>query len=212
MALQTHPDTGIVFDDVTPHGPGTDRFVHIEAYDLATFNVNNKATYRPLHQNANWGRSDGAPISGMGERFMYFKKLPRQTVVIDHRYTKSTLPVMLLTDPAPPAGYPVGTYQEIEEAVLLPEADLKAQVDTAFQREIARRFPQVADPAVLIMGGGAIARKSDGATLTTDQTASVEAVKSLEDVIRQLDARRLEMYAAIEAEENYDIENWAVAE
>lgn len=211
MALQTHPDTGIIYDDANPQAAGVDRFVYVEAYDLATFDINDPATYRVLNFNAYWGRNDGAPIGGLNPRFMYFKRLEKETVAIDHRYTKSTAKEMLVS-PAPPSGHPVGTYQEIESAALLDVDELKAQVDTAFQNEILSRFPAVADPAVLISAGGALARKADGATLAPDQAEAVETMKGLEDVVRQLATKRSEFYAAIDAGQDYDLEDWSISE
>jgi hypothetical protein len=193
MAL--NPDTGIDFD--------TDRFV-----------LKQISTGQLVNLNATWPRTDGAALAGANPDFAYYKRVSSERPDVDHRFTISSTSSPVDFDPAvdPAGGLPVGEFVETHEAVKLPNDVLKTQVETAFQEELRQRFPQTADPAVLIEAGGALARKSDGAQLTSVQEASVTAMKGIEDAVRQLRARQEELNAAIDAGEDYDIEDWTISE
>jgi hypothetical protein len=193
--MPAHPDTGIDFE--------ADRFA-----------IRLVSTGEIINMNATWPRLDGAPIAGANPDRAYYKRKSTDAPDADHRYTIATTWALVDFDPPvdPADGVPVGEYAQSHEAVKLPVEELKAQVETAFQNELRKRFPLTADPAILIEAGGALARKSDGAQLTAEQAASVEAMKGVEDVVRQLRDRQQVLNAAIDAGEDYDIEDWTISE
>lgn len=163
------------------------------------------STNQITNMNATWPRTDGGPLVGANPDFRYFKKVVSTPPDIDHRYTLTTTTGMVNATPTAPEGHPFGTYETIYEPVKLPVADLKAQVDTEFQRQVRDQFPAVEDPSRLLLAAGALARKQDGATLTTEQDAIIDAVKANEDAIKQIETRRQALYAAIDADQDYDI-------
>lgn len=189
MAL--NPTTGI--------DPVVDRFV-IWRVSTAQF----------TNMNATWPRTDGGEIVGANPDFQYFKKTTGTPPDADHRFTMTTEYGKVPITPTPAAGLPQGTYEAQYTLTKLPVADLKAQVDTEFQKQVREQFPAVEDPSRLLLAAGALARKQDGATLTADQEAIIDAVKVNEDSIKQIEARRQALYAAIDADQDYDItDGWA---
>ena len=167
------------------------------------------STSQITNMNATWPRTDGGPLVGANPDFRYFKKVNSTPPDIDHRYTLTTTQGMVDASPAAAEGHPYGTYETIYELVKLPIADLKAQVDTEFQKQVRSQFPAVEDPSRLLLAAGALARKQDGATLTTDQEAIIDAVKANEDAIKQIESRRQALHSAIDADADYDItEGW----
>lgn len=187
--MATNPVTGV--------DPEVDRF---SIYDttLQAF----------INHNAVWPRVDGGPIFGGNPDRKYYKRVHVPPPDYDHRYTPTTVNTTVDADPTPPEGHPAGEYRISIEISLLPAADLKAQVDTAFQQHVRAQFPAVEDPSRLLLAAGALARRQDGATLTAEQTALIEAVKGNEDAISQLETRRQELYAAIDAGDDYDLTQW----
>lgn len=202
--MATHPDTGI--------DPENDHFVYLFAPDLGTFDIDDPTTYNVINWSAPWPRLDGAPISGGNPQYMYFLRQDSERPVVDHRYTVESTPALVLTSPAPPAGHPVGTYSQIHTPVKLSNDELKAQVTTALNRELAKRFPQSEDPIGLIEAADAALRKIDGAVLTAEQQERADRIKAVGDVVSQLRAIEAEKIAAIEAGADYDIEDWTVSE
>lgn len=185
--MPAHPDTGIDYD--------VDRFVIQRVSDGVIIN-----------QNAKWQRPDGGPIVGGNPDQVYYKKVFAAPLDPDHRFTVEATWTLVPTDPAPPTGYPVGIYEQTLAAVKLDAESLKAQVDTHFQHLVQQWFPTAHDPAVLVEAAGAIIRKGQNATLTSAQEATLAAVVGIEDAIRQNRARLEELHAAIDADEDYDIE------
>jgi len=200
--MAVNPNTGI--------DPEVDRFLYVEAFDAATFDPDDKSTYRVLDYNESW-RADGEARNGANPRFMRFKKLPPEELSGDHRYTIVTTPVMIVTGSLPitDSSLPVGTYQITKAAVKLDAADLKLQVDTEFQQRVRLAFPDSENPATIIEAAGVIARKQNGSPITTKQQALLDSFVGMEDAISAMRARQVELYAAIDADEDYDItEGW----
>jgi hypothetical protein len=184
--MAVNPTTGI--------DPVVDRFVIWRA-----------STAQFTNMNATWPRTDGGEIVGANPDFQYFKKVAGTPPDVDHRFTLTTEYGKVPITPAPAAGLPQGTYEAQYTLTKLSVADLKAQVDTEFQKQVRTQFPAVEDPSRLLLAAGALARKQDGATLTADQEAIIDAVKVNEDSIKQIEARRQALYAAIDADADYDI-------
>ena len=184
--MAVNPTTGI--------DPVVDRFV-----------IWRVSTSQFTNMNATWPRTDGGELVGANPDFQYFKKATGSPPDADHRFTMTTQYGKVPTVPVPEAGLPQGTYEAQYTLTKLSTADLKAQVDTEFQKQVRTQFPAVEDPSRLLLAAGALARKQDGATLTADQEAIIDAVKVNEDSIKQIEARRQALYAAIDADEDYDI-------
>ena len=184
MALNT--ETGI--------DPVVDRFV-----------IWRVSTSQFTNMNGTWPRTDGGAIVGGNPDFQYFKKVTSTPPDYDHRFTLETEFGKVLTTPTPAEGYPVGIYSAVYDLVKLPVEDLKAQVETEFQRQLQLQFPQTNNPAVLIEAADALARKDAGAVLTTDQQLKIDAIVMTGDVVAMLRARQAELNAAIDNDEDYDI-------
>lgn len=163
------------------------------------------STSQFTNMNATWPRTDGGELVGANPDFQYFKKVAGTPPDVDHRFTMTIEYGKVAITPAPAAGLPQGTYEAQYTLTKLSVADLKAQVDTEFQKQVREQFPAVEDPSRLLLAAGALARKQDGATLTADQEAIIDAVKVNEDSIKQIEARRQALYAAIDADQDYDI-------
>jgi len=184
--MTAHPDTGI---DATQ-----DRFVVFPA-----------GSQTSSHNNATWPRFDGGPISGgfqNGEK--WYKKVPESSPTIDHRYTKVTTWGRVEADPEPPIGYPAGTWEATHQVVRRPAEELKLQVDAEFQRQVRITFPDSENPATIIEAAGVIARKQAGSPITVEQQTLLDSFIGMEDVIQQMRTRQLELYAAIDDDEDYD--------
>jgi len=184
--MPANPTTGV--------DPVVDRFV-----------IWRESTQQFTNMNATWPRTDGGPIEGGNPDFQYFKKLPGNPPDVDHRFTLTTTFGKVPTVPTAPEGYPVGTYEASYELTKLPVEDLKAQVETQFQMELQREFPQTNNPSVLIEAADAITRKQNGAVLTADQQSKLDAILGVGDVVARLRARQIEINAAIDANQDYDI-------
>ncbi len=184
MAL--NPTTGI--------DPVVDRFV-----------IWRVSTSQFTNMSATWPRTDGGEIVGENPDFQYFKKVAGTPPDYDHRFTLTTEYGKVPTTPSPAAGLPQGTYEAQYALTKLSVSDLKAQVDTEFQKQVRSQLPAVEDPSRLLLAAGALARKQDGAALTAEQEAIIDAVKVNEDAIKQIEARRQALYAAIDDNQDYDI-------
>lgn len=161
--------------------------------------------------NAMWPRTDGGPVSGgftTGD--LYYKKVTVDPPQYDHRYSLATTYGKVNTVPTPPAGYPVGTWQASHELVLRPIETQLAQIDTEFQHELQRRYPQAADLSTYILAADIITKKQNGGTLTTEEQATMDAINVVGDGVRLMAQRREEMKAAATAGEDYDIAAWPV--
>ena len=112
------------------------------------------------------------------------------------------------TVPTPPLGYPVGTWQPSYELELRPLETQLAQIDTEFQAELQRRYPQVADLSTYILAADIITKKQNGGTLTSEEQSTLDAINAIGDDVRLMSQRRAEMKAAATAGEDYDISVW----
>ena len=189
-----------------------DRFVVVNVPDLGSFDINDLATYNVTNFNAVWPRSDGAAVVGISPNVLYFKKTTSPAPDVDHRYTLITNQTLTLTAPAPASGLPVGVYGQLHTPQKLSEEVLRAQVETAFQAELRKRFPDSANPAVLLEAADAITRQQSGAILTAEQQAVLDTVLGVGDAVAQLRAKQADMNAAIDADIDFDIEDWTISE
>lgn len=190
--MPVNPDTGIDYDN--------DRFAKVRLSDGEILNKNMK-----------WIRADGGPIQeGTGD-YAYYKRVPAEPINADHRFSEDSKWAIVDADPLPAEGYPRGEYKQTITAVKLPKEDLKRQVEDHFQTLVQLWFPTAHDPAVLVEAAGAIIRKGNNAALTDAQQATLTNIVGIEDAIRQNRARQEALFAAIEAEEDYDIEEGWIA-
>ena len=82
-------------------------------------------------------------------------------------------------------------------------------MDSEFQRQVRVQYPDVENPSKMIEAAGVLARKQGGGVLTADQEELLTSFIGLEDAISQMRDRVTELYAAIDADEDYDItEGW----
>jgi hypothetical protein len=159
--------------------------------------------------NEIWPRLDGGPVNGgfvNGE--MYYKKVHIDPPPYDHRYSLVTTHGKVETEPTPPAGYPVGTWRPFYELELRPLETQLAHIDTEFQYELQRRYPQVADLSTYILAADIITKKQNGGVLTTEEQATLDAINVVGDGVRLMADRRAEMKAAATAGEDYDVTAW----
>lgn len=161
------------------------------------------------HSNAIWPREDGGPINGgFADGSQWYKKVTVPPPVTDHRYSVTTSHGRVETTPTPPPGYPSGTWQAVHTVDVRPLETLLAQIDTEFQHELQRRYPQVADLSTYILAADIITKKQNGGTLTTEEQATLDAINVVGDGVRQMAERREEMKAAATSGEDYDITAW----
>lgn len=178
-------------------------------YDVDRFAVYQVSSSQYVNLNAQWPRPDGGPLVGANPDFRYFKKVNGTPPGIDHRFTLTTTWASVNASPAAPEGHPYGTYEQSFVVTKLPVADLKAQVETEFQRQVALVIPATAVPSKLAATLDAVVRKQDGAVLTNKQQGKRTQAKSIGDQLTVLETRRDELLAAIDADEDYDItEGW----
>lgn len=161
-----------------------------------------------INLNAVWPRPDGGPIVGGNPDRKYYKRTETERPDSDHRYTVATTWDRVDTDPAPPEGHPAGVYQQSHAVTKLPVADLKLQVETAFQQQVRLQFPDTENPSTLLLAAKALAKKQTGAVLTTEEQAILDAVTSTGDRVTQLMAAKVAFDAAIDADEDYDLTQW----
>lgn len=199
--MAANAETGIDYDN--------DRFVKITAHDINTFDINDPSTYRVDSFNARWLRTDGGQANGANPAVMYFKKQPPATEDGDHRYRKVIQREMLITVDPVDTSLPVGTYQEKEVLEKYSNEELKAQVDVAFNRQVEKQVVSVESSlGALILHTGSLAKKSENQVATPEQQARIDAGIAATDIVEQLEAKRQEFYAAIDADEDYDLTIW----
>lgn len=165
-----------------------------------------------INLNATWPRPDGAALVGANPDLAYYKRVSSTVPDVDHRYTVETAWGRVDDSPAkdPADGLPVGEYRQQHTAEKLPVDDLKLQVDSEFQRQVRLQYPDVENPSKMIEAAGVLARKQAGGVLTDAQEALLTSFIGLEDAISQMRERQNELYAAIDADEDYDItEGWS---
>jgi hypothetical protein len=191
--MAVNPTTGI--------NPLVDRFM---LYRMSTSQI--------VNMNTAWPRTDGGPLVGANPDLRYFKRVTATRPDVDHRYTVTTEWTIHQIDPLPDASLPAGEYRESHEPVKLSNDELKAQIETEFQRQVAMQFPSSQNPALLLQAADVIVRKQSGATLTDAQQAVLDAITPIGDALTQLVARRDALLAAVDDNEDYDItEGWLVS-
>ncbi len=161
-----------------------------------------------INLNAKWPRVDGGPIVGGNPDYKYYKRVPAERPDIDHRFNAPSVWDKTDTDPAPPEGHPTGTYDQAYTVTKLSTEELKLQVETAFQAEVRKQFPDTENPSTLVLAAKALAKKQSGAVLTDAEQATLDAVTSTGDRVAQLLTAKLEFDAAIDADEDYDLTQW----
>ncbi len=191
--MSTNPTTGI--------NPLGDRFM---LYRMSTAQI--------VNMNAAWPRTDGGPLVGANPDLRYFKRVTSQRPDVDHRYTVTTEWTIHQIEPLPNESLPAGEYRESHEPVKLSNDELKAQIETEFQRQVALQFPSSQNPALLLQAADVIVRRQSGATLTDAQQAVLDAITPIGDALTQLVARRDALLASVDANEDYDItQGWLVS-
>jgi hypothetical protein len=173
--------------------------------DVDRFVIWRPSTSQFTNMDATWPRTDGDPLVGANPDFRYYKKVAAEAPDVDHRFTLTTTYSKTDATPTPAEGLPVGTYSAVYDLVKLPNEDLKAQVETEFQRQLQLQFPQTSNPAVLIEAADALARKDAGAVLTADQQLKIDTIVVTGDVVARLRARQAELNVAIDNDKDYDI-------
>lgn len=187
--MPAHPETGV--------DPVVDRFA---IYDT---NINDYT-----HKTAVWPVLDGGPIVGGNPARLWYKRQETPEPEYDHRWFLASAWSNVPTDPAPPAGHPVGVYLQSHTLTKRSVETLKAQVETAFQAQVRKQFPDTENPSTLVLAAKALAKKQTGAVLTADEQATLDGVTATGDAVGQLLARKLEFDAAIDADEDYDLTQW----
>lgn len=185
--MAANPQTGI--------DPEVDRFAVVRLSDGVIINP-----------NSIWPRVDGGPIVGGNPDIAYFKRVLSDAPPVDHRFTTQTTWTVIDADPLPAEGYPRGTYEQSHAAVKLPNADLKIQVETKFQDIVQAWFPSQNDPAVLVEAADALVRKGNNAALTEAQQTTLDNINAIGVAMAANRARQAELIAAIDADQDYDIE------
>lgn len=184
--MAVNPTTGI--------DPTVDRF--------AIFRV---STESYINMNAVWPRVDGGPLVGANPDLKYYKRVNSDAPDADHRFTVESTWGKVEADPVPPEGHPSGVYTQTFETVRRPVDELKLQVDAEFQRQVRLQFPDSENPATIIEAAGVIARKQAGSPVSAAQQALLDSFVGMEDQISYMRARQVALYAAIDANEDYDI-------
>lgn len=176
-------------------------------YEVDRFAIWRDSLQGYINFNAVWPRVDGGPIEGGNPDYKWYKRTEAAAPPTpDHRFTVETTWTKVDTVPTPAEGHPAGLYQQSHTETKLPLADLLAQIETKFQAELIKHFPQAANPAVLLEAADAITRKQDNATLTDAQLAVLATITTTGDVLAQMRARQAELNAAATADEDYDID------
>lgn len=182
-------------NEITGIDPEVDRFVVFPA-----------GASQSSHQHAEWPRQDGGPVSGGLGGQKWYKRVEIPKPVSDHRYTLTTEHGPVDADPVSPEGHPTGEWKPVHTLTRRSSEDLKNQIETHFQTVVLETIPATAIPAEMAAQIGAIARKLDGAVLTEAQESKKNKAKSTETILAALEARRDELFAAVDADEDYDIE------
>jgi len=201
--MSLNPTTGIDYD--------TDRFV-----------IRLVSTGQVINLNALWPRVDGGAVSGANPDRAYYKKVSVPAPDADHRFRVSSVSQCVDFTPAlnPGDGLPVGEYAASYTLTPLSIEDLKIQIETQFQTELRKAFPDIQNPALLVEAADAITRKQNGSVLTQDEEDKLTQVLGLGLALKQFRTRQAELNLAAEAfaldpeDEDgiYDIEaGWSLA-
>jgi len=175
--------------------PDTDRFAIVRI-----------STGQIININAAWPVLDGGPIVGGNPDLAYYVRREASNPDVDHRYTIQTEWQLQAYAPEPPEGHPAGQYLQVKTPMKLPAEELKRQVESYFQDLISQLFPAGNDTAKIIEVASALSRKSRGSVLTSGQTALLAEFEALGDTVEQNRARMDELFAAIDGDADYDIE------
>lgn len=187
--MSVNPTTGI--------NVATDRFV-----------IWRVSTQQYTNMHAVWPRVDGGQLNGANPDFEYYKKVDGEAPDVDHRYTLTTTFGRVELSPKPAVGLPQGTYEPQYAVVKLPLADLLAQIETEYQRQVRLQFPETENPSTIINIGGILIKQQSGAVLTEAEATSLSTFIGVRDNIAQLAERRAELVAAATADEDYDLTVW----
>ncbi len=163
------------------------------------------STSQFTNMNATWPRTDGGALVGANPDYQYFKKAAGTPPDYDHRYTLTTEFGKVLIAPAPAEGLPVGTYEAAYTLSKLSVEELKAQVETEFERQFQMAIPVTSISTQLAASIDSVVRKQDGAVLTEKQQAKRVQAIAIGDKLAVLEARRDALLAAIDANADYDL-------
>lgn len=177
-------------------------------YDVHRFAVWQESGSRFIDFHAKWIRVDGGPVDGGINGLKYYKRVESPQPPKDHRYTIQTTWTAVDADPEAPEGWPAGEYVQTHQVQKLSNEVLKLQVESAFQTEVRKQFPDTENPSTLLLAAKALAKKQTGVVLTDEETATLAAVTSTGDRVTQLMSAKLAFDAAIDADEDYDLTQW----
>jgi len=164
-----------------------------------------------INMNAVWPRVDGGPLVGANPDLKYYKRVNGTAPDADHRFVVESTWGKVDTEPTPPEGHPSGIYTQTFDVVRRPVDELKLQVDAEFQRQVRLQFPDSENPATIIEAAGVIARKQAGSPISEAQQALLDSFIGMEDQITYMRQRQIALYAAIDANQDYDITDGWVA-
>ena len=161
---------------------------------------------RIVRDNVTWPKIDGSPAEGVSEDIVYYRREIDDYPTVDPRFVVTSEWVLSDFSPLVPhsEGLPVGTYTLTHTATKRPPAVLKQQVDARFARELTEAFPDSANPALVIEATAALVQLQTG-SITTEQQAKLDAFAAMDAAIGVMRARVAALYAAIDADEDYDI-------
>lgn len=151
------------------------------------------------HFNKQWNRLDGGPIvDGFGPGEEWFKKMePKDRSGYDHRYAVTGEWACIAANPAPPVGYPNGTYEETLTAEFRPIQELKDQVSAAKRMANASIYPEGDDPSERALVDAARFRDAAGIADATDLSVLARHASKL-DKLKQNEEREQALFALIE--------------
>lgn len=183
--MAANPLTGIDFDK--------DRFVIRTGGEITNF-------------SAQWLALEGAPVEGgfpPGQE--WFKKLPEASrSAYDHRYSVTGTWNCVLASPPAAVGYPHGVYSETITADIRSPDELKAQVDAMRIDANNSVYPPVDKDAQSALVEDANKRTAAGTATTVDEAILARHASRM-DLMRQNEARAMELYADIDAGRAYDL-------
>ena len=180
--------------------------------EVDRFAIYRVSTEGYINLSATWPRIDGGPLVGGDPDLKYYKRTNIAPPDADHRFSVAAQWGKVDAEPAPPEGHPAGTYQPAYTLTKLSIEELKAQIETEFQRQVEMHIPATAVPSDLASQIDAIARKQGGASLTPRQESKRQNAIAIGDVLAQLEARRDELFEDAEEGRDYDLTTgWGVS-
>lgn len=157
------------------------------------------------NQYATWPRMDGGPIQGGNPAYKYYKRVEVPKPEVDHRFNVETVYGKTESVPAAAEGLPSGTFGPVHTIVKYSDEVLKLQIADQFTLEVQKKFPASASPAQILLYGKAMARKQAGLNLTAAEQSVIDNTVAIGLDIDQMVLRKMELDAAVDAGENYDI-------